>query len=128
MNVFVVEDSEPFRRALVAQLSLLIDVTVVGQAAAADTAISGILASSPDVLTLDLCLTSGNGLDVLTAVRAACPGLIVIVLTNHADAAHRARCAAAGAKFFFDKSTQFDDAIAFCASLARAHYAAAGAT
>jgi two-component system, NarL family, response regulator DevR len=127
MNVFVVEDSEPFRRELVGQLSLLTNVSVVGHAATADSAISGILACTPDVLTLDLCLASGTGLDVLAAVRDACPGMIVLVLTNHADAAHRMHCASAGAKFFFDKSTQFDEALALCGSLARAHYAAAGA-
>jgi len=35
------------------------------------------------------------------------PGIVFVVLTNHASPQYRQACLAAGASYFFDKSTEF---------------------
>ncbi len=111
MRLFVVEDSTPFRRVLLTQLSQLPNVQVIGSAATVAEAIEGIAQTAPDLLTLDLRLGRQSGVEVLVTVRAARPDVTIIVLTNHADSTCRARCLAAGANHFFDKSTEFDAAV-----------------
>jgi DNA-binding NarL/FixJ family response regulator len=56
---------------------------------------------------LDYQLTGGTGVDVLRAVHPRSPEIAFIVVTNHATAQHRRACLDAGARFFFDKSTEF---------------------
>ena len=45
---------------------------------------------------------------MLRALRADAPATVFIVLTNHADAQYRRVCLAAGADYFFDKSTELE--------------------
>ena len=58
-------------------------------------------------MLLDYQLDGGTGVDVLRAVHPQMPGVAFIVLTNHATLQHRRACLDAGARFFFDKSTEF---------------------
>jgi two-component system, NarL family, response regulator DevR len=119
MNFFIVEDALPLRMELAHQLNAIPGAAVVGHAATSQEAIRGVADTRPDVVTLDLALAEGTGVEVLAAVRGVYPNMTVIVLTNNADSLFRARCSAAGAHYFFDKSTEFDDALALCRSLVR---------
>jgi DNA-binding NarL/FixJ family response regulator len=107
MRVFVVEDAAEVRKRLVAMLSAIPGVTVVGVADSVRTAIDGTAASGPDVLLLDLQLADGSGLEVLAALKPSIPTLRVIVLSNFATQQHREAGLAAGADFFLDKSQEF---------------------
>ena len=118
MRIFVVDDSAPLRAELVSQLSQVAGATVVGEAATAADAVHGIAATQPDVVTLDLQLATGTGLDVLDSIRGQHPDLTIIVLTNHAEPLFRTRCLASGAHYFFDKSLEFDDVVGLCRALA----------
>jgi two-component system, OmpR family, response regulator len=44
---------------------------------------------------------------VLKSVHPQAPEIVFIVLTNHATGPYRQACLAAGARFFFDKSSEF---------------------
>jgi len=61
---------------------------------------------------LDLQLLEGSGLDVLKGLQHEDWRPIVMVLTNHSDPTSRERSLKAGAKYFFDKSTEFDQFVA----------------
>lgn len=105
--VFLVEDSGPFRAGLRELLERGGALRIVGEAATPTQAIDGILAEHPDFVVLDYRLDGGTGVDVLKQTADKVPETVFIMLTNHVDATIRKICAAAGARFFLDKSTEF---------------------
>jgi DNA-binding NarL/FixJ family response regulator len=82
-------------------------VDVVGEAGTPADAIAGILRVHPQYVLLDYQLEGGTGLDVLRAVHPQDPGVVFIVLTNHATPQYRDACLEAGARHFLDKSSEF---------------------
>ena len=82
-------------------------MSVVGEAGTPSDAIAGILRSHPQYVLLDYQLEGGTGLDVLRAVHPQDPGVVFIVLTNHATPQYRHACHEAGARHFLDKSSEF---------------------
>ena len=107
-NLYIVDDSADIRQRLNALFSPMEGVRVVGEAADAPRAVLDILALHPDFVVLDLELNGGSGLHVLNAIHPRMPEIDFIVLTNHAEPQYRRACAHAGARYFLDKSTEFD--------------------
>jgi two-component system response regulator DevR len=119
IRVFIVDDSPIVRDRLVAMLSELEGVEVVGQAQDAVGAICLIREQRPDAVVLDIRLASGNGIDVLRTIKKERPDVVVIMLTLYPDPQYRESCMKAGASFFLDKSTGFEkipDALKTCRS------------
>ena len=108
IKVFVADDSLIIREHLVTMLEELIDVEIVGQAGTVAEAINAIEKLQPDVVILDIRLPDGSGIDVLQTIKQDEPAPVVIVLTNYTYPAYRQKCLRAGADFFLDKSTEFD--------------------
>ena len=106
MRVCLIEDAEVIRDRLVALLTIN-GVQVAGQTGSVPQAIGMILRERPDAVVLDMKLADGNGLDVLRAVQSKAPEIVVIVLTNYADEYYRELCMRAGARYFFDKTSEF---------------------
>lgn len=107
-KVFLVEDSPLVRERLAQMLAALPGTSVVGQASGVQEAISGILATKPDLVLLDLSLDHGSGFDVLSAVHGKEPGIAVYMLSNFASEPYRRHAERLGASGFFDKSTDFE--------------------
>ena len=107
-HFFIVDDSPAIRARLVEMLDGICDVAVVGQAETSREAIDGILRIRPDSVLLDLNLGSGTGMEVLRGVRAQAPEIVFVVLTNHSEPQYRSACQKAGARYFLDKSTEFE--------------------
>jgi DNA-binding NarL/FixJ family response regulator len=84
---------------------------VVGEAADAQQGLELARTLHPDLVTLDLRMPGGSGLNVIKQMKQLEPSPTVIVLTNYAHAAYRKRAAEAGADFFFDKSSEFQQAL-----------------
>jgi DNA-binding NarL/FixJ family response regulator len=117
LKIFLVEDYVLFREILTARLEELEGVQVVGQAATVAEAIDGLREMQPDVLTLDLRLPDGSGLEVLLAVKQSETPPLVIVLTQYANPHYRTVCLEAGADYFFDKSSEFEQVVQVIAEL-----------
>jgi DNA-binding NarL/FixJ family response regulator len=107
LKVFIVEDSASIRERLTELMDEVDGAAVVGSADTPSDAIAGILNTRPDCVVLDYQLLGGTGIDVLHAVHPKAPGIVFVVLTNHANSQYRRRCQEAGASWFFDKSTEF---------------------
>ena len=107
-NVYIVDDSPSIRSRLVEMLAAMPDVNLAGQAASAGDAVDGILLTRPDSVLLDLNLSGRSGIEVLRAVHKREPGIVFVVLTNHAEPPYRRACSIAGAAYFLDKSTEFE--------------------
>jgi DNA-binding NarL/FixJ family response regulator len=107
-RVYIVEDSPAIRSRLAEMLSGMERVRVVGEADSAREAVAGILRTRPDSVLLDLNLMGRTGLDVMKSVRPKAPGVVFVVLTNHAEPQYRRAASDAGAAYFLDKSREFD--------------------
>ena len=127
---FIVEDSVVIRDRLVATLEDVVPIKVVGTADSEGGAVAWLseIGNNCDLLILDIFLRQGTGLGVLqylaakAAQTASSPPAErtrpkVVVLTNYATAAVRARCLALGADVVFDKSQDIEALLAFCANL-----------
>jgi len=107
-TVFLVDDSPLIRDRLRELLELAGAVGIVGEAATVASAIERIQVLNPEFVVLDYGLPDGTGLDVLRALGSAMAGTTFIVLTNHANDQLRDMCLRAGARYFLDKSTEFE--------------------
>lgn len=119
MRVLIVDDSAVVRDRVTAMLSDLESVEVVGHAGTVSEATASVQALNPDVVILDIRLMDGSGIDVLTYIKQYRPELKVIMLTNYPYPQYRKKCLDAGADFFLDKSTEFDQIAAVCRSWTR---------
>ena len=106
--VFIVDDSPVVRDRLVAMISELPNVEVVGQADIAFEAIDSIRQLRPAVVVLDISMPGGSGMYVLESIKKERPGPTVIMLTNFAHEQYRQKCLQLGADYFFDKTTEFE--------------------
>ena len=120
-NVFLVEDSAPIRMRLAEMLGEIEGVSIVGEADGPASAIEGILRTHPDSVVLDIQLIGGSGIEVLRKVRSVDPGIVFIMLTNHPNAQYRKICLEAGANYFLDKSSEFENVKEIIAGLGRPH-------
>jgi len=108
LKVFIADDSATIRERLVTMVLALWEITVVGQAQDGPEALDAIRQARPDVVLLDIRMPGRNGIDVLRRLKKMQPAPKVIMLTNYAYHQYRKTCETAGADFFFDKSTEFD--------------------
>ena len=108
INVFIADDSLIVREHLVTMLEELATIEIVGQADNVAEAISAIRKLQPDAVILDILMPGGSGFKVLENIKQDGAGPMVIILTNYPYPVFREKCLQAGADFFLDKSTEFD--------------------
>jgi DNA-binding NarL/FixJ family response regulator len=118
-TVLIADDSRPLRERLIALCGEVDGIRVVGQAGDCREALARADALRPDVVVLDVRMPDGSGIDVLSQVKRARPAPVVIMLTGHALPQYRTRCLAAGADFFFDKSSELEQVAEALGRLAR---------
>ncbi len=103
VRVVVVDDHAGFRRALVASLSLVNNLQVVGEASNGEEGCEVVLAVKPDAVLMDLSMPGISGVDAMRRIHRREPSLPVIILTAHADEALERESIAAGAAAFIAK-------------------------
>ncbi|AOJ71516.1 MULTISPECIES: response regulator [Burkholderia] len=120
LRVFLADYAAPVRDRLTSLFETILGVEVVGEAEDAPAALAGILETGADVAVIELRLTGGSGLELISALTRAAPKVVKIVLTNLSGPAFRAACSDAGADFFFDKTADVDAACRTVRTLASA--------
>jgi DNA-binding NarL/FixJ family response regulator len=114
MAVLVVDDAEPVRKRLMAMIreaAAPLYVPVEG-AESISSAVSTLETSEIGAIVLDFHLLGEHGLDAIARVRARKPDALLVILTNGASDSLRRECEELGADFFFDKSHEFERAVA----------------
>ena len=106
-RVLVVDDSKVIRDRLRGILNDLPGATVVGEAEDGRQGVRMVEDLRPDVVILDIRMYRGSGIDALERIKQMDPSPVVAILTNYPYSQYRERCAALGADYFFDKSTEF---------------------
>jgi DNA-binding NarL/FixJ family response regulator len=108
LRVFIADGSSLVRERLAELISAVGDVELVGQADNARGTILAIQRLQPDVAIMDIRMAGGDGLRVLETVKAGESPPVVIVLAAFPYPQHRQKCLEAGAEYFLDKATEFD--------------------
>jgi DNA-binding NarL/FixJ family response regulator len=83
--VFLLDDHEIVRRGVHDLLEAEPDITVIGEAATAESALARIPALKPDVAVLDVRLPDGNGVTVCREIRSKMPDVACLMLTSYGD-------------------------------------------
>jgi DNA-binding NarL/FixJ family response regulator len=119
LQVYVVEDSPIILRLLTATIEAA-GAELVGHSPTAQQALVDLAALQPDLILVDISLSSGNGFDVLKTLqeRGIVPSAMKVVLTNHANAEYEDLSYRLGADKFFDKASGTSKALALISTLA----------
>jgi DNA-binding NarL/FixJ family response regulator len=121
IRCFIVEDSPVILHGLIDTLEQMLPLKVVGSCGDQKSAVIWLDGHRDqyDVVITDIFLKQGTGLDVLKHLQAFQGDFTKVVLTNYATADMRQRCVALGADKVFDKSSELDELIEYCAQLER---------
>ena len=107
MKVLIVDDSEVLVQRLRSSLDEITGLEIVGRADTVAEAELAIRKEKPDVVILDIRMPDGSGIDILEGLKKDPFPPIVIMLTNCNHRQYRKKCLQCGARFYFDKSTEF---------------------
>lgn len=103
IRVLVADDQQVMREGLVALLSLVDDVRIVGAAGDGQEAVRAVAELSPDVVLMDLRMPVLDGVEATRRIAAEHPGTAVLVLTTYSDDASIAGALRAGARGYLTK-------------------------
>jgi len=103
LRLLVVDDHPVVRMGLVAMLSELPDVEVVGEAADGAKAVQLVEQHQPDVVLMDLRMPEMDGVEATSRIRAEHPEVGVVVLTTYADDESVFAALRAGARGYLTK-------------------------
>jgi DNA-binding NarL/FixJ family response regulator len=117
MTVLIADDSQVVAKRLMTMLAELRGIEIAGHAGTVPEALHAVRSLRPNVVILDLQMPGGRGMDVLKTIKREQPSSMVIVLTNHGYPQYSKKCMENGARFFFDKSTEFQKVTAVLSEL-----------
>ena len=102
-SVLVIDD-HPLVRDGVKRSLTAAGFTCVGEAGSLNEAIAMIALHNPDVITVDLNLPDGNGLEIISWARKNSPTIAIVVLTLEDDLDLVSAASQSGAQAFISKS------------------------
>jgi DNA-binding NarL/FixJ family response regulator len=110
-RTLVVDDHQLYRVGLRALLENDPDIKICGEAEHENEAYDLFVATSPDFVTVDISLASGQGLSLVSRIKAMKPSTIVLVLSMYDDRVYAERALAAGAAGYVCKQSTNKDII-----------------
>jgi DNA-binding NarL/FixJ family response regulator len=111
IRILIVEDHHVVRQGLVALLSAVSDVEVVGDASDGVEAVACFNALQPDVTLIDLQLPKMGGVEAITRIRKEFPAARFIVLTTFDGDEDIYRSLQAGAKAYLLKGMTCEELV-----------------
>jgi DNA-binding NarL/FixJ family response regulator len=103
IRILVVDDHPIVRLGIEHLVTGHSDLTVCGEADSIDAGLRLAREHRPDLVTVDLSLTDGTGLDLVRGLHALDPALPILVLTVHDEALFAERALRAGARGYVMK-------------------------
>ncbi|MBI3500765.1 MAG: response regulator transcription factor [Bacteroidetes bacterium] len=107
LNVLLVDDSQIILSHLKEMLLDVKTVEVLNTATTIGEAKTLVEQHKPDLIILDIQLPDGNGILFLKVLKQQHPEIVVVILTNMADAFIKAAAEKYGADYFLDKAMDF---------------------
>jgi two-component system response regulator DesR len=114
IRLLIADDQALVRGALAALLDLEPDLEVVAEVGRGDEVVGAAQSSRPDVALLDVEMPGLDGIEAAAALRAAVPGVRVLMVTTFGRPGYLRRAMEAGAAGFVVKdtpATQLADAV-----------------
>jgi DNA-binding NarL/FixJ family response regulator len=108
LKVYIVEDSAIIRGRILSLLGKINGIEIVGLSGEFQESNEEIKKLKPDILILDIRIIGGSGIELLDDVKDLLPSMSVIVFTNYQYPQYKKKCMDLGAKYFLDKSKDFD--------------------
>lgn len=120
VRCLLVEDSGLILQGLIDTLQEMLPLTVIGSAADEAAACQWLdqHGQDLDLMVVDIFLRQGTGLGVLQHANELDLSCRKVVLTNYATREMRARCSALKADQVFDKSSELEELVQYCADIA----------
>lgn len=117
LKAYVVEDNATIRENLIGTLEELTCVRVVGNSATEDESLEWLRNNTQgwDMVIVDLFLHKGSGIRLIQRISRNRISQKIIVFSNYVNASVRKRCAQLGVDAVFDKSTEIDFLVDYCA-------------
>ena len=117
LQAFVIEDNATIRENLIGTLEELTCVKVAGASATEDDAVEWLERNTDgwEIVIVDLFLKQGSGIHLAQRIKRSRPTQKIVVFSNYINASVRKRCAQLGVDAVFDKSTEIDSLVDYCA-------------
>ena len=117
LQAFVIEDNATIRENLIGTLEELTCVRVAGASATENDALQWLEQNAErwDIVIVDLFLKQGSGIHLAQCIQRQRPNQKIVVFSNYINASVRKRCAQIGVDAVFDKSTEIDALVDYCA-------------
>jgi len=107
-EILLVDDHPLFRKGIRESISAWPGFNIAAEADNGESAIMLANIHHPDLVILDLALPDMSGLDVLTKLRSASPGIICIMMTLYNDTALVEKAVELGANGYLLKTDSID--------------------
>jgi two-component system response regulator DesR len=108
IRILLADDQHLVRGALAALLDLEPDFEVVASVADGAAAVAAAVADRPDIALLDIEMPGMDGIAATAGIRAAAPGVRVLILTTFGRPGYLRRAMDAGARGFVVKDAPAD--------------------
>jgi DNA-binding NarL/FixJ family response regulator len=105
-KVLLVDDHSLFRHRVRAIIDRERDLQTVGETGDCQEALLLARDSRPDLILIDICLSDGNGLETIPALKQDLPNVKIVVLTVHDEAENLFLAFKAGAQGFLSKGVR----------------------
>ncbi len=112
VSVVIVDDHPVVREGLAALIDREPDLEVCGGAGSAEGALAAIRELRPRLAVVDLSLGGRSGLELVAALRTACPDMPVLVLSVHDELLYAERCLHGGARGYVMKQEKIGEILA----------------
>jgi DNA-binding NarL/FixJ family response regulator len=119
IRVLIADDHALFRAGLRALLETEDFVEVVGEAGSGEEAVERALELRPDLVIMDLSMPGMNGLEATRRITALDIGVVVLVLTVHAEEEYLVPVVEAGASGYLTKTSADRDLVEAIRTVAR---------
>ncbi len=117
-KTLIVEDHEPFRRALVEGLRARFPAMIFAEASTGQEVLPQVETFAPDLVFMDIKIPGENGLSLTQKIKARHPETLVIILTGYDIAEYRQAAYERGANDFLVKgSTSNEEVLNLVASI-----------
>ena len=108
LTIFTVDDSEIVFKNMGSLLTESKTISWIGHAFSLADAQKQIAKKNPQIVILDIQLKEDSSFQLLQHISKQHPAITVIMFTNLSSEPYREKCKKLGAKYFLDKSTEFE--------------------
>lgn len=103
VRVWVVDDQASFRRATAATLDAMDGFVMAGECETGETAVELIPAGDADIVLMDIHMQGMGGIEATRQIRAARPGLLVVLMSTYEFEDLPAAASVCGASAYLNK-------------------------